>query len=149
MDPAAARREAESAKYRLRLMLLEIERASDAPDLRSEVERLGGALRNVQVLEDEVETRAARDETARIEADVLRLAQRADVHFARAEGRPKWALFLLWTGPVLAVLLAIGVLFERRRRKAGIDQASVDALDASARSESDLRRSSARDKGGA
>lgn len=130
MDAEAARREAESAKYRLRLMLQEIERAAkgDAA-LLGEVRRYERMLREIEVGEDEGTTRAAKDALRKLEPQILMLADNADVHFARGEGAPKWVRFLLWTFPLLLILVAIGVILERRRRKAVMDQASIAALD--------------------
>ena len=117
-----------SAVYRSRLLLSELRREVELrgpKDLLPEIEALSRGLD------------AASGETPQLRARVQALAARLGREEKLSGSSVRWLSFLRFTGPALGVLLVLGVLFERRRRRQRqVSEEAVNRLESESGSDS-------------
>lgn len=130
MSPNDARKEAESYRYRYQVMLREIvatARRRGQTEIGRKAEAMLAAVKQVDVSADETATGDARERLMGFEPLIVELGVRVGLDYGPPMGVPKWARLMLWTSPVLVLLVGFVALLERRRRMKALDDATVQA----------------------
>lgn len=129
MDQDRAKKDAEALRYRLIVRLALVRREAEAQgrtDARSFADMLRKEIEALPVAED---PRAAQEKLVEYLPKVRKLQREVGLPDHGMRVYPKWMRFGAWALPVILLVMVLGMIIERRRKKKEIDEASIRALD--------------------
>lgn len=135
MDREKAKKDAAALRYRLGVRLglvAQQARREDQPELLDRAKALRAEVDAVEIADDEASTRAAEKALLTLKPRVLDLQQAAGIPEYGLPIFPRWLEITLITAPVLLVLAVVGFVFNRRRKKKEVDEATLRKLEEAA-----------------